>query len=453
MTQSSSRKPAILVVDDDATLNQLMSSHLRRAGYEVENASRWSEAQSLLGRLEPDLVLLDAKLPDADGLAMLPSLVETCPVIMLTAFGSIDLAVQAIKRGAVDFLAKPVNPDVLDLAVKRAISASSMRRRYDYYRRQATSALDKTLVGLSPAMARLRKMIGIVGPSDTTVLILGESGVGKELVAAAVHQASARADQNYVAIDCATLQQNLFESELFGHERGAFTGADRRKEGLIEVGEGGTAFLDEIGEMSGSLQAKLLRVLETGHYRRLGGTKDLVSNVRFVAATNRDLRAMCGKGEFREDLYYRLSAFVLHVPPLRERLEDIPLLAEHFLAARDFARHARKRWSPAALEALMDYAWPGNVRELRNIVERAALVSGESDEIRVAHLGDFQRRPPPGRQYAFSFDHPPTLDEITETYLARLLAERSRSRAEIAQTLGISERNLYRLINARRRDG
>ncbi|MBL8589730.1 MAG: sigma-54-dependent Fis family transcriptional regulator [Methylobacteriaceae bacterium] len=446
------RKGRILVVDDDATLNRFIAQHLRAAGHEVVAALRWAEAEAQLARVEPDLVILDLKLPDADGLAKLAGLAETCPVIVLTAFGTIDHAVEAIKRGASDFLTKPVNPDVLDLSIKRALAASSMRREYEYYKRQATS-LDKTLIGRSVAMAKLRKMIEVVGPSETTVLILGESGVGKELVAAAVHAASARAGKAFVAIDCATLQQNLFESELFGHERGAFTGADRRKEGLIEVGAGGTVFLDEIGEMSGALQAKLLRVLETGRYRRLGGTKDLVSNVRFVAATNRDLEAMCRRGEFRQDLYYRLSAFVLDVPALRDRMDDVPLLAEHFLGARDFARQAKKRWAPAAIEALLRYAWPGNVRELRNVVERAALVSGAADEIRVAHLGDLRGPPAARRDYSFSFDHAPTLDEIAEVYLDQLLAEKGRSRSDIAKTLGISERNLYRLINARRSPG
>ncbi len=443
-------KGKVLVIDDDGTLNRFISSHLKTAGYEVVSAQRWSDVEALLTGFEPELAILDLKLPDADGLAKLPGLSELCPVIVLTAFGTIDHAVQAIKRGASDFLTKPVNPDALDLAIQRGLSASSMRRQYEYYKRQAVSSLDKTLIGRSVAMAKLRKMIEVVGPSETTVLILGESGVGKELVAAAVHQASPRAGAAFVAIDCATLQQNLFESELFGHERGAFTGADRRKEGLIEVGAGGTVFLDEIGEMSGALQAKLLRVLETGRYRRLGGTKDLVSNVRFVAATNRDLEAMCRRGEFRQDLYYRLSAFVLTVPPLRDRLDDVPLLAEHFLTTRDFARHAHKRWAPAALDALIRYAWPGNVRELRNVVERAALVSAGQDEIRVAHVGDLRSDMPAKRDYSFSFDHAPTLDEISEIYLDRLLSEKGRSRGDIARTLGISERNLYRMINARK---
>lgn len=438
---------SILVIEDDATLNKLLCAQLRASGYSPVSARRWSEAQTLLATLEPALALLDIRLPDANGLDRVPELSEVCPVIVLTAHASIDQAVTAIKHGAADYLTKPVSPSELDLIIQRTLAARSMRRDYEYFRRQANSTVGKEIVGRSAAMNELRRMIGIVGPSSTTVLVLGESGVGKELIAAAVHQASARAAGNFVAIDCSTLQASLFESELFGHERGSFTGADRRKEGLIEVGAGGTVFLDEIGEMSLQLQAKLLRVLETGRFRRVGGTKDLVANVRFVTATNRDLESMCRDGTFREDLYYRLSAFVLRAPPLRERLDDIPLLAEHFLQTRDFARHANKSWSQGALDALMSYNWPGNVRELRNIVERAALISGPDAEIRVSHLGALRRQPRTGAQYTFSFDAPPTLDEIAAVYLRKLLADGDRSRAEIARAMGVSERQLYRLLN------
>lgn len=436
----------VLVIDDDATLNKMLCTHLKASGYNAISAHLWKDAEQLLAREEPDLILLDMKLPDANGLDCLQDLTETYPVLVLTAFGSIDQAVQAIQHGAVDYLTKPVNPEVLDLAIKRAVSASKMRRNYEYYKRQAQSDVAKTLVGMSAPMAELRRLIGIVGPADATVLVVGESGVGKELVAASIHQASPRAGGNFVAIDCSTLQQNLFESELFGHERGAFTGADRRKEGLIEVASGGTVFLDEIGEMSLALQAKLLRVLETGRFRRLGGTKDLHANVRFVAATNRDLDVMRAEGAFREDLYYRLAAFVIKVPPLRDRGEDIAFLAEHFLQTRNFSRHSRKRWSRAALNALLSYSWPGNVRELRNIVERAALVSGDEDEIRLAHCGQLGRRERARGEFSFFFDHAPTLDQIADAYLGRLLDEGSMTREEIAKTLGISERNVYRML-------
>ncbi|QLP96224.1 MAG: sigma-54-dependent Fis family transcriptional regulator [Rhodoblastus sp.] len=445
------RKPArILVVDDDSTLNRFLTAHLKLAGHSVTSASRWSQAEIALAQSEPDLVLLDLKLPDADGLEKLPTLSETCPVIILTAFATIDHAVEAIRRGAVDFLTKPVNPNAFDLAISRALSASEMKREYELYKRQAKSAADMTLLGRSPQMAQLKRMINVVGPADTTVLVLGESGVGKELVAAAVHEASPRADKPFVEIDCATLQAALFESELFGHEAGAFPGVERRKEGLIESAEGGTVLLDEIGELTSQLQAKLLRVLETGRYRRVGGTRDLVANVRFVASTHRDLKTLVERGDFRADLYYRLTGFTLEAPPLRDRVEDIPLLAEHFLSRRHFARHATKAFSANAIDALMRCAWPGNVRELRNVVERAALMSGDSPTIKPSHLGELAGGVSTKREVVFAFDHPPTLDEITEVYLDRLLADKTLSRTDIAKTLGVSERNLYRLINARK---
>ena len=446
---AQNKRQVILVIDDDTTLNRLMSSQLKAEGYDPVSAHRWVEAEQLLMKIEPDLALLDIKLPDGDGMSKLAELSESCPVLVLTAFGAIDQAVSAIKNGAVDYLTKPADPDALLLAIKRTLATSSLRRDCEYFKKQAAqSGAGREMLGNSAAMVELRRVISMIGPSEATALVLGESGVGKELVAAAIHQGSPRAAEKFVAVDCATLQQSLFESELFGHEKGAFTGADRRKEGLIEVGSGGTIFLDEIGEISLAMQAKLLRVLETGRFRRVGGTKDIDSDVRFVAATNRNLEQMCRDGQFREDLYYRLSAFVLSVPPLRQRLDDIPVLAERFLLTRDFARHAHKKWSPAALSALMSYNWPGNIRELRNTVERAALLSGQDDEIKVSHVGRLHRQRMKD-EFAFSFDHAPTLAEINDAYLDRLLKEDTMSRSEMAQILGISERNLYRMLRER----
>jgi two-component system NtrC family response regulator len=446
---TSQHAMTILVVDDDPTLNRLLCAQLKAGGYRTVGAQRWSEVEAALQKHEPAVALLDMKLPDAEGIEKLAQLTEFCPVIVLTAYGSIDQAVQAVKHGAFDYLTKPVNPDVLELAVRRCLANSSLRRNFELLKRQTTSTAARELVGESSAMTELRKMIDVVGPSGTTVLIVGESGVGKELVAAAVHKASDRAGSNFIAVNCATLQQNLFESELFGHERGAFTGADRRKEGLVEVGAGGTVFLDEIGEMSLAVQAKLLRVIETGHFRRVGGTKDLTANVRFVAATNRDLEAMCREGTFRSDLFYRLSAFILRVPPLRERLDDIPVLAEHFLGSREFSRGAPKHISPGVLDLMMSYNWPGNIRELRNIIERAALLSGTDTEIRVSHVGSLRRSGPLRDDYAFSFDHVPTLDEIAAVHFDRLLNTGNYNRAEIARLMGVSERQLYRMLGER----
>ena len=242
------------------------------------------------------------------------------------------------------------------------------------------------------------------------------------------------------------MQENLFESELFGHERGAFTGADKKKEGLIEVAENGTVFLDEIGEITPSIQAKLLRVLETGKFRRLGGTRDLTSNVRFVAATNRSLKEMSDNGEFRSDLYYRLSAFCIDVPPLRDRRDDIKPIAQYFLETRKFLRNVKKEFSPKTLKALTGYSWPGNIRELRNVIERAILVSGKSSRINTEHISLQDSSRGGSSAVDFSFDHEPTLEEFRNYYLEYLLKSHSGNRHEVARALGMSERNTYRLI-------
>jgi DNA-binding NtrC family response regulator len=447
----SSPRKRILLIEDDRTLARVIGMQLDAMGYAVTNAFTWAEAKARLVGADPSLVLLDMRLPDADGLKCIAELSSQYPVIVLTAFSSIKHAVEAMRAGAAEYLAKPVNPAELELAVNRTISAEALRRRYEYCRDQLTPSLSRVMVGSSRAFMDLLRMIELVAPSDATVLIEGESGTGKELVAQSIHQLSARAKNTFVPLDCCTLQENLFESELFGHEKGASTGADKRKQGLIEVAEGGTVFLDEIGELPAALQAKLLRLLETGEFRRLGGTQNLESDSRFVAATNRDLKAFSEKGHFRRDLYYRLAAVVIRVPPLRERREDIPLLAEHFLSSRTFKRQLHKTLSDAAIESLSAYAWPGNIRELRNVIERAILVSGERSVIDVGDLGlAAEASPSPAlpaqAPCSLDFEREPTLDEIKEQYLGYLIRRYDGHRARIAEVLGVSERNTYRLV-------
>jgi DNA-binding NtrC family response regulator len=315
-------------------------------------------------------------------------------------------------------------------------------------------------------MRQLRHVIAEVAASDVTVLIQGESGCGKELVAQAIHAASPRQAESFVAVDCCTLQEALFESELFGHERGAFTGADRRKAGLIEAAARGTLFLDEIGEAGAAIQAKLLRVLETGRFRHVGATADLRTDARIVAATNRDLRQRASAGQFRDDLYYRLSAFVIDVPPLRERPGDIALLAAHFAARRRQAMGLPPiPFSPAALQRLASYGWPGNVRELRNVIERALIVLGQGREVDVAHIGPLQPGPaaaPPNIPPATSAEPAsepastgeslvlhgePTLENIEREYLARLLKKYAGNRRRVAEAMGVSERTAYRMMD------
>ena len=441
----------LLLIEDDVTLRRLILQRLERADYAVTGVESWSEAKTALANLQPSLILLDVRLPDANGLEKLPKLKEIAPVVVITAFGSINDAVRAIRSGAIDYLIKPINPDTLEAVIERALETSSIRRSYEFLRDEARRKTP-TLIGSSPGLREVRKQIELLAPSQATVLILGESGVGKELVARAVHDASPRSAANFTAVDCATLQDTLFESELFGHERGAFTGADQKKEGLVEVSEGGTVFLDEIGDLPLSQQVKLLRVIETGRFRRVGGTRDIACDVRFVAATNRDLLAMSQDGSFRRDLYYRLSALVLDVPPLRDRRDDIVEIAELFIVTRSFDRQIDKVLTPEAAAVLQTYDWPGNARELRNVIERALLASRNEQDIKVEHLGlpqtvtDRAVASNPKSRVELRFTNEPTLDEVRNAYL-RIVAERRKgNRSDIARTLGISERSVYRIL-------
>jgi DNA-binding NtrC family response regulator len=441
-------KTSVLVVEDDEVLNQLLVMALRKAGYEMSSARFWSDARRQIEMQAPDVVLLDMNLPDAEGLEPLAEIAADRPTVMLTAYGSIDNAVKAMRLGAADYLVKPVNLDELEIVIRRAVDTGRLRaaRAMD----QAASSVRRTpdLLGESPAMLRLHELIAAVARSEATVLVTGESGTGKELVAHAIHQAGPRSAERFVAVDCCTLQETLFESELFGHERGAFTGADRRKPGLIEAAAGGTLFLDEIGDIGPALQAKLLRVLESGRFRRVGATADLRADVRVVAATNRDLPRMAREGAFRADLYYRLSALTIEVPPLRERSQDIPLLVRHF-ASRN-ARHGEQPvFGEAALDQLSRYAWPGNVRELRNVVERATLLAKRGQRIEPRDLPAFPstERDATGREDLDALlQGEPTLDEVERRYLELLLRRHGGNRRRTAEVLGISERTAYRMI-------
>lgn len=443
--------PLVLVVDDDMTLNRLMVAQLNRMGYGATGVHSWAEAQAYLQQHDPHIVLLDCKLPDAQGSDLLPKLTPDYPVIVITAYGSVKEAVMAMRVGAAEYLLKPVNMDELELVIRKTLDAHSMRQELHYLKQQARKR-KSFMVGQSPALKDVENMIDAVAPSTMTVLIQGESGVGKELVAREIHERSQVAKHGYVALDCCTMQESLFESELFGHEKGAFTSADRQKKGLIESAEGGTLFLDEIGEIGPPIQAKLLRVLETGRFRRVGGNRDLTANVRIVAATNRDLLGMSQKNTFRADLFYRLNAFTIHVPPLRERKEDIPALVDHFLSNHDFSRRVNKRLSGAATDKLLTYDWPGNIRELKNMVERAIILSGDAALILPQHItiadGAAGTLAPGGRSKAInlSFTQPPTLEALEKQYLHLLLEKFDGHRGKVARTMGVSERNVYRLL-------
>ncbi|MCU7834568.1 MAG: sigma-54 dependent transcriptional regulator [gamma proteobacterium symbiont of Taylorina sp.] len=440
----------ILVIEDDELLNQMIVHQLKSKGYLAFGVNSLAQTREYLGQYEPDLIISDMRLPDGECIDELPSLIESQPVVVLTAYGTVQNAVEAIQAGAAHYLTKPVSPDELILTVQRVLDAAALEADHKFCKSRLKAQHDKHpfMIGQSPALEQAKELIDAVAPSEMTVLILGESGSGKELVARAIHEQSRRADKHFVAVDCCTLQENLFESELFGHEKGAFTGADKKKNGLIEGAYGGTLFLDEIGEIPPAIQAKLLRVLETGIFRRVGGTKDLTSNVRIVAATNRDLKKMSESKEFRADLFYRLDAFSIYTPPLRERRDDIPFLVDHFIRNHNFSMCVKKTVVKEAMRKLIAYDWPGNVRELKNMVERAIILSRNSKIIRGRHfnLKDYEQSKK-GFQLDIMHGTDPTLEDIEACYLKLLLGKHAGHRTTIAQVMGISERHVYRLIS------
>ena len=436
------KKKTLLIVDDDPVFNGLLRRQIESMGFLTLGAGSWAEAQQRHSEIEPSAIILDYRLPDSDASRILGEIRNQYPVIVLTGYGSIPNAVSAIREGAADFLTKPVNLDELELTVRRVLETTELRESNRFYRTQLASHRPGPMVFESQAMRHVQEMIDAVGSTDTTVLILGESGTGKEMVAQAIHEHSPRAQRELVPIDGSGLQENLFESELFGHERGAFTGADRQKKGLIEEAAGSTLFLDEIGDIGSAIQAKLLRVLETSTFRRLGGNKTLNSDARIVTATNRDIEAMSRAGAFRSDLYFRLSRFVITIPPLRERREDIEPLARHFLAL--LTRNAPTSISAEALKMLLAYDWPGNVRELRNAIERAIILARPGNPVRVEHLSFIPRNQV--GEVVLRFGQDPNLEQIEREYLRQVMAKHGGNRLKTAAVLGISERHIYRLI-------
>ena len=370
---------SILVVDDDQAHRGMLRTMLRSWGYAVSEAADGDEALNLVRERAFDAVLTDVRMARMDGIHTLKSVLEynpALPVVLMTAYSSVETAVEALRLGAYDYLVKPLDFEILRHTLRQAIEHSRLSVENRELRRQLSEAAARPgILGRSPAMLAMQETIATVAPTEATVLITGESGTGKELVARALHSGSARADKPMVTVNCAALAENLLESELFGHEKGSFTGADRRREGRFVQANGGTLFLDEIGEMPLPLQAKLLRALQEGEVQRVGSDAPLTVDVRVLAATNRDLREEVARRRFREDLYFRLNVISLEVPPLRDRGEDIPVLAAHFLER--FAGRNRKSirgFSPQAVDSLLRYAWPGNVRELENAVERAVIL-------------------------------------------------------------------------------
>ncbi len=375
----------VLVVDDEKLIRMTLRSRLEKEGYEVQEAETGAAALSLLQEEEPELVLLDYRLPDTDGIEVLRRTRELrpgVPVILMTAYSSVGSAVEAMKLGAYDYLDKPVRTDDLMATIAKALETTRLRREVQHHRSEQERLYGiANIVGRSKAMQAVLQMARkVAGSAATTVLVQGESGTGKDLVAKAIHYASSRAHEPFMNITCSALPDTLLESELFGHERGAFTDAKQQKKGLLELADGGTVFLDEIGDMGLGLQAKLLRFLEEKAFKRVGGVRDIQVDVRIIAATNRDLERAVREGAFREDLYYRLKVIPIALPPLRERREDIPELVHHFLEQfnRELKRNTR-RVTPEAMACLVRYPWPGNVRELRNVIERIMILENREE--------------------------------------------------------------------------
>ncbi len=445
--------PVVLLVDDDAPFRQVTAGELRRLGFEVSTAASGGEAIRLAAESEPDVVLLDLRLPDTGGMEVLETLRENSPgaeVLMLTGHGSIDTAIESMRRGAFDYIVKPCPLAELEVRLHRALERRALRARASLLERGLTPAdPGASFIGESEAFRRVLLLVNRVAPGDSSVLITGETGSGKEVVAKLIHARSPRRFRPLVIVECAALQESLLQSELFGHERGAFTGADRAKPGLFEVAHGGTIFLDEIGEVSLATQVKLLRVLDAGTFRRVGGTTELRVDARVVAATNRDLPAMVRQGVFREDLYYRLKTIEIRVPPLRERPSDIDLLARHLVARLNERFGFNKRIGDSGLDVLRRHDWPGNVRELSHALE-AAMIVCDGPEVLPEHLPGLPSARPGGNgatTAAAGRRAPlPTLEQLERVHIEAALAATGGRRAESARILGISERNLYRKL-------
>ncbi|HWV39501.1 MAG TPA: sigma-54 dependent transcriptional regulator [Vulgatibacter sp.] len=439
----------ILIADDEIASREALGELLIRWGHRIEEAADGNQALKRAIESLPDVIISDLVMPRMDGLWLLRALREELPhvpVILLTGRGTIDAAVEAIREGAYDFLEKPLDGHRLRLTLDRALEKRETLQQVASLRSCLERAEERGFIGQSAVMREVFSLVEKVAPSKASVVITGESGTGKEMVARAVHRLSPRADKPFVAINCSAIPASLMESEIFGHERGAFTGADQRRLGCFELADGGTIFLDEVGELPVELQAKFLRVLEEERLRRLGGKAEIAVDVRVICATNRDLKKQIRAGRFREDLYFRLNVFNLHLPPLKERVEDIPLLAQHFV--EKFAAEAGKKvqgFSADALEALRNYGWPGNVRELRNSIERAVILC-DGDLVRREDLpADLVGIEAEGIMLKLTLGMP--LREVEKEYILRSLRRNGGNKARTAELLGISEKTLYNKLN------
>src|SRR2546427_3636573 len=445
-TSIRSLKARILVVDDDVSTREVFGELLERWGYDVEQTGDGHDALKLTSERRPDVIISDLVMPKLDGLALTRALREESPdtpVIIITGKGTIDAAVEAVREGVFDFVEKPLDPARLKVILQRALEKRQTEHEMQVLRRRLGQVdAGVGLVGQSPAMRKVMDLVEKVAPSKASVVITGQSGTGKEMIARGIHQLSPRREKPFIAINCSAIPAGLMESAIFGHERGAFTGADQRRLGAWELAYGGTLFLDEVGEIPIELQAKFLRVLEEERLRRLGGKSEIMVDVRVISATNRDLKDEIKAGRFCEDLYFRLNVFHINLAPLKERREDIPVLVQHFIDR--FSREGGKKLhgvSPQAMKLLTDYAWPGNIRELRNTLERAVILCGGA-AIDVEHL-PAELAAGGGESAYLNLPHGLPLREIEKEYILATLSRLQNNKARTAQALGISEKTLY----------
>lgn len=447
MTEDTVQK-RLMIVEDEKPLRVLYEKRLKRRGYDVNSFSNAENALKFLKKETSDVALVDVCMPGMSGLDFLQIAKKEHPeleIIMLTAYGSIESAVQAMKHGAYDYLTKPCHLPELEMLAEKAYEKNTLRQQNTLLREELRSKeTHDALIYGSSKMKKIMSDVEKVAQSNTPVIVQGDSGTGKELIAHTIHKLSPRKDSSFIAINCANLQENLFENELFGHEKGAYTGALQQKRGLIELAHMGTLFIDEVGEMHPASQAKLLRVLETKRFRRVGGNKEQVSDVRIIAATNENLKEAIAKKKFRSDLYFRLNVISFFLPPLKDRKKDIPLLIDYFMQQKNRVLKTTKTISPAAIELFNNYDWPGNVRELANIVERAIILSAGAC-IEPSDL-------PFANESRASLDHR-TIEEMERAHILKVLKSAGGNKTRAAKILGISVRNLYRKMEKYQKQG
>ena len=449
---NANKKHSILVVDDDTAHRTMLKTLLSGWGYLIEEADDGSTAIEKVEEKAYDLILMDVRMVQISGIEALKDIKiinPAIPIIIMTAYSSVETAVDALKSGAYDYLTKPLDFDELKIAIARAMDHTGLKEENRILRESIGSHFDRrNIIGRSPVMVKLLETVSQVSPSEATVLIRGDSGTGKEMIAGAIHYNSQRKDAPFIKINCAAITETLLESELFGHEKGAFTGANRKKEGKFRLAHGGSIFLDEIGEMSMSMQVKLLRVLQERELTRVGGEEVIKVDVRVIAASNRDLLKDIELGRFREDLYYRLNVVELKMPLLKDRREDIPLLAQHYLEIFSEKNHKQvKGFTPRAMDALLKYEWPGNVRELMNAIERCVVLS-TSDYIDHNDLPFIFK----SDEDASSIDSPPIiqgdilLEEVEKSTILNTLDSAEGNKSEAARRLGITRKTLHKKL-------